>query len=90
MSNVKPRVKSAGLEAEPVLSVSTKWGALALGVRVALIGVPLALVVLIVVVSPTLGLVAAVLVVGMALATVLYAKNRSDRLNAIRREDQDN
>jgi len=38
--------------------------------------------------SPTFGLIVAVLVVGMGLATATYVKNRTDRLNALSRDDR--
>ncbi len=66
-----------------------QWAALRVGVRAALIGVPLAVVAVVAALSPTFGLVVAVLVVGMGLATATYVKNRADRLNALSHNDRD-
>lgn len=86
MSDVNPGAGLGGRGSEPLPTVRAQWASIGLGLRCAVVGVPLALVALIAVLSPTLGLVAAVLVVGMGLATVVYAKNRTDRLNAIHRD----
>ncbi len=72
---------------QSVPTLSDQWAALRVGVRVAIIGIPLAVVAVVAALSPTFGLVLAVLVVGMGLATATYVKNRADRLNAVSRDD---
>jgi hypothetical protein len=62
--------------------VRAQWRQLGGAARTLSVGVPLALVVLVLAVDVRAGLTVAVLVVGMALASGVYVKNRSDRHNA--------
>ena len=62
--------------------VRAQWGRLAPGTRIAAVAVPLAVVGLFFALDVRAGVTVAVLVTGMALATVVYVKNRSDRHNA--------
>ena len=91
MSTVNEAAGPARRPTDSVPTVRAQWAALSVGIRAFLVAGPVFIVALVALFSPTLGVVAAVLVLGMALATVVYAKNRSDRLNALyamRREDE--
>ncbi len=83
MSAVNEAAGPTGRPTDPVPSVRAQWGALGIGMRLFLVAGPVAVVAVVALFSTTLGVVVAVLVFGMALATVVYAKNRSDRLNAL-------
>lgn len=62
--------------------VWAQWKGLPLAARIPLVVVPLAVVVVALVLSPVAGAAIAVFVVGVAAATVVFVKNRSDRINA--------
>jgi hypothetical protein len=62
--------------------VRTQWLRLALWLRVVLVVVPLVLVVAVLLLDVAAGLTALVFAAGAAAATVVYAKNRTDRHNA--------
>ncbi len=83
MSAVNQAAGPARQPTDPLPTVRAQWGALSVGIRVLLVAGPVVIVAVVALFSPTLGVVAAVLVFGMALATVVYAKNRSDRLHAL-------
>ena len=60
----------------------TQWRRVSLGVRLAVVIVPLLLVIALFTASAQAGAVAAVMVVGVWGATAVYVKNRTDRHNA--------
>ena len=62
--------------------VRVQWGRLSLTTRVAVTVVPAAIAVLLLITAPLLGVFVAVLVAGSGAATLVYAKNRTDRHNA--------
>jgi hypothetical protein len=62
--------------------VRTRWRRLSRNTRLAIVGVPLVVVGLLLAADVTIGVVAAVMVGGVAAATAVYAKNRTDRHNA--------
>ena len=62
--------------------VRTRWRRLSGNTRLAIVGVPLLVVGLLLAADVTIGVVAAVMVGGVAAATAVYAKNRTDRHNA--------
>ena len=62
--------------------VRRQWGELGVGIRAALIVVPVFVLAAIAVVNPAAGATVAVLAVGVGAATVVYVKNRTDRHNA--------
>lgn len=59
-----------------------QWCSLAVAARVALVAVPLLAIVVATLAEPAAGAAVAVLLVGAAMATVVFFKNRSDRINA--------
>jgi hypothetical protein len=62
--------------------VRTRWRRLHRSTRLAIVGVPLLFVAILLAADVTIGVVAAVMVGGVAAATAVYAKNRTDRHNA--------
>lgn len=62
--------------------VRAQWAELSPATRVALVVIPLAVLAPLAAVSPAVGATVAVLVVGVAAATAVYVKNRTDRHNA--------
>jgi len=62
--------------------VRQQWARLSVAARVPMITLPLLVVVLVLVFSPAAGVTLAVLFAGAGAATVMYAKNRTDRHNA--------
>lgn len=66
----------------PLPPLRTQWSRLAWPVRVATVALPVLLVAAFLAVDLRAGVTVAVLVGGMALATVVYVKNRTDRHNA--------
>ena len=62
--------------------VPQQWARLSLGFRWVLVASPIALVAIVFDLSLAAGTTAAVLIVGVAGATVMFAKNRTDRHNA--------
>lgn len=62
-------------------SVPEQWRELPIGARLAVTGVPAAVVLLLLAIDLAAGAAAAVLVIGAAAATVTYVKNRTDRHN---------
>jgi hypothetical protein len=62
--------------------VRTRWRRLHRTTRLAIVGVPLLFVAILLAADVTIGVVAAVMVAGVAAATAVYAKNRTDRHNA--------
>jgi hypothetical protein len=62
--------------------VRDQWGALSLGLRSALVAVPVLVVAVLLLVNLDVGATVAVLLAGAAAATVTFAKNRTDRHNA--------
>jgi hypothetical protein len=62
--------------------VRTRWRRLSPNTRLAIVGVPLVVVGLLLAADVTIGVVAGVMVGGVAAATAVYAKNRTDRHNA--------
>lgn len=62
--------------------VRVQWLRLALVTRVALIAIPVVLVVVVLAANVKAGITAAVLILGVAAATFIFAKNRTDRHNA--------
>lgn len=62
--------------------VWAQWRGLPLAARVPLVVVPLAVIVLALALEPVAGAAIAVFVVGVAAASIVFVKNRSDRINA--------
>jgi hypothetical protein len=68
--------------------VRAQWLALPAGVKVATVAGPLVVMAVVALLNPRAGLTAAVLLVGMAAASGVYVKNRTDRHNvAVERGD---
>ncbi len=60
----------------------TQWRRLRRGTRPALVGIPIVVIAILFGAGSTIGVVGLVLVVGVAAASVVYVKNRTDRHNA--------
>lgn len=67
---------------EPIPGVWQQWSKLPRPARIALVVIPVVVVAAALAADVTAGVAVAVLVVGIAVATVVFFKNRTDRLNA--------
>jgi hypothetical protein len=62
--------------------VREQWRRVSLPARLAVVGIPVAVVIILIIANPAFGAVVGVMLAGVGVASAIYVKNRTDRHNA--------